>query len=1304
MAGIRVKQDISAIVQRSDLIIRGKVISTESQRKEDFRGRHNYTTVTVQILDTISGNIKGNIEDSTLSFEVVGGTVDGRVEVVSHTPVFEIDEDAIVFLEGDQRAVQLNTVKKILVYDEGVYWDDREITVESFLGALRSLGQNSRATISLEEKRQATAAGVTDKPILTNISFDKALNATCEQVTITGTNFGSTQDSGKVEIINKNKQQKIRGSVLSWSDTQIVCTVPTNLSGGSSLVTVSTNDGTGDYVLLAADCYILDKKWIGTSPVVPYKINENTSDCSGEGAAVQSAAGTWNDVGSDFTFSYAGSHSRTYPSDDGNNDIMWGTLPSDILGITTIYFWTGQPIDGADIVFNDYYTWSTKSTPYSWEIDVESIALHELGHWPSLDDLYDDADSDKVMYYQSEEGHVARQLHQCDKDGICAHWGPCPTFCSITVTSPTSSSNWATGTSHTVMWNSSSNPSSYVKIELYEGGFYYVTFTTSTPDDGSYTLTVPSYLLEGCDDYHFRVSSSSDSSCYGESDTFCVILSPPNVPTGVSASDETYCDRVQVSWTASSGATSYEIWRYTSNNSGSASKIADDTASPYDDTSAVAGTTYWYWVKAKNSGGTSGFSSPDSGYTGTTPSTPTGVSATDGTYCDRVQVSWSASSGATSYEIWRYTSNNSGSASKIADDTASPYDDTSAVAGTTYWYWVKAKNSCGTSGFSSPDSGYTGTTPSTPTGVSATDGTYTDKVPVSWSASSGATSYEIWRYTSNNSGSASKIADDSSSPYDDTSAVAGTTYWYWVKANNSCGTSGFSDGDSGYCFITPPDPPVVHAEPNMTPGLCNKISWDTVPEAKDYYAECSSDPNFLVVDYNSGWIARTYYQFCGLTGCQEYWYRVKSGLSAWSQTSQAEFQSDTLINTASTSSGDVILSGGSGTLVVDTVGSTSSSIVVGYLNSILITTETILTQIEVYLNISTSVSIEFVVYEGGSLYSDSYNRIHSSTLAGSGTGTKFYSSDSISVPLEAGKHYLIGAVWSGSAVIYYNSCSAHSSPSFGGHVGYASCSFPSPSTRTAVSSNCTFYHRYTTVPYSSGYDSPGSIASTAIDLPIDGSWNVVDFNTTTPIDTALTVDILPAAGLIPIPGYEDVSVGFDLSGISDLTIRLRANLSTNDPNGTPALHDWSVTYADPAGIESVWSNIESSIQVTLGDFEPDCDVDLDDLAVLTEQWLLEKLLADVWPDGGDGIINLPDLAVFANAWQSMPSSPNWNPKCDIAPQGGDGIVDIGDLAVFTEQWLQFGAYCADIAPLPEGDGTVNFLDFAEFASHWLEGT
>jgi hypothetical protein len=90
--------------------------------------------------------------------------------------------------------------------------------------------------------------------------------------------------------------------------------------------------------------------------------------------------------------------------------------------------------------------------------------------------------------------------------------------------------------------------------------------------------------------------------------------------------------------------------------------------------------------------------------------------------------------------------------------------------------------------------------PSAPTSVAATDGAYTDKVAITWTASSGATAYDVYRNTSNNSASSVQInvSDVAGTSYDDTSAVAGTTYWYWVKAKNAGGASGFSAGDSGY--------------------------------------------------------------------------------------------------------------------------------------------------------------------------------------------------------------------------------------------------------------------------------------------------------------------------------------------------------------------------------------------------------------------------------------------------------------------------------------------------------------------------
>ncbi len=103
----------------------------------------------------------------------------------------------------------------------------------------------------------------------------------------------------------------------------------------------------------------------------------------------------------------------------------------------------------------------------------------------------------------------------------------------------------------------------------------------------------------------------------------------------------------------------------------------------------------------------------------------------------------------------------------------------------------------------------------------------------------------------------------------------------------------------------------------------------------------------------------------------------------------------------------------------------------------------------------------------------------------------------------------------------------------------------------------------------------------------------------------------------------------------------------------------------------------------VGDINLDCRVDFRDLGVLCEQWLFEEIPADVWPDGGDGIVNFLDWAIFAKGWQIT--------------------EDYDSLAAFAEQWLKTGAsnYIADIAPPTDGDGIVNGLDYAVLAENWL---
>jgi len=70
--------------------------------------------------------------------------------------------------------------------------------------------------------------------------------------------------------------------------------------------------------------------------------------------------------------------------------------------------------------------------------------------------------------------------------------------------------------------------------------------------------------------------------------------------------------------------------------------------------------------------------------------------------------------------------------------------------------------------------------------------------------------------------------------------------------------------------------PVLGAEPEVTLGTSNIISWDPIAGVNDFYAECAEDANFTSIVYNSGWITETSFEFTGLEVGRQYWYSVKA--------------------------------------------------------------------------------------------------------------------------------------------------------------------------------------------------------------------------------------------------------------------------------------------------------------------------------------------------------------------------------------------------------------------------------------------
>ena len=156
--------------------------------------------------------------------------------------------------------------------------------------------------------------------------------------------------------------------------------------------------------------------------------------------------------------------------------------------------------------------------------------------------------------------------------------------------------------------------------------------------------------------------------------------------------------QVGLSWSASSGATSYNVKRSTTNG-GPYTTIASPTTTSYTDTGVTNGTTYYYVVSAVNAAGESANSSQVSATPQlVVPPPPTNVTATAGN--GQVGLSWSASSGATSYNVKRSTTSG-GPYTTIASPTTTSYTDTGVTNGTTYYYVVSAVNTAGQSANSS---------------------------------------------------------------------------------------------------------------------------------------------------------------------------------------------------------------------------------------------------------------------------------------------------------------------------------------------------------------------------------------------------------------------------------------------------------------------------------------------------------------------------------------------------------------------------------------------------------------------------
>ncbi len=386
--------------------------------------------------------------------------------------------------------------------------------------------------------------------------------------------------------------------------------------------------------------------------------------------------------------------------------------------------------------------------------------------------------------------------------------------------------------------------------------------------------------------YYFRVRAKNASGSSGNSNATNEITlpNPPADPSGLSATAVVATtDKINLTWTdAATNETGYEVWRSTNDNT-NFGKIADlgANSTSYQSGGLASNTTYFYKVRAVNSGGESNFSNETSALT--YPDAPTSLAvgvpaAPDGQ--TKLTLSWNAPSGSlTGYDL-EYATNSNFTGSLVASfTTASPYTLSGLTQNTTYFLRLRAKNATG----SSANSNQVSTTtlpdpPGLPTNLSAT-GISASGFTANWTAPGGPlTGYVLQVATDNGFASVVQTLNPGSGATNQpiSGLTANTTYFFRIQAQNTGGESAFSPASAPVLTLPPaPQNFAVQGGSVTTTGLT--VQWSAPPTNPDgYELRYSTDPGLAGATLLTPAGSATSQAIAGLTPNTTYYFQLKA--------------------------------------------------------------------------------------------------------------------------------------------------------------------------------------------------------------------------------------------------------------------------------------------------------------------------------------------------------------------------------------------------------------------------------------------
>ena len=517
-----------------------------------------------------------------------------------------------------------------------------------------------------------------------------------------------------------------------------------------------------------ADGYVLYRS--KTSPVKEYRANQITLN-------VISGGVTSYVVPTDFAGAY---YYKIVPLDDYNN-----RGPASTSGPITV---AGEPAPPADVV-------------------VDNPAATFTGSWSVASSSTDKYGADYCYKFNGDGSNTASFAGTLPTAGTweVSEWHPVGT-------------NRATNAHHVV--SHESGTTSYNVNQTVNGGQWNA-LGSHQFSAGAASVTIDDLF--------------SGSVIMADAIRFGYVVMPPVAPSSLTASPVGQT-AIDLAW---SDNASNERHFIVSRASSAAGPFVDlvvlgINVTSYRDNGLSADTTYYYKVRATNSGGDSGYSNTASTTTQPVPPTaPSGLAAT-AVSTSQINLVWTDNaSNETNMVVARGTASG-GPYSDIATLAANTtsYANTDLSANTTYYYVVRAVNTGGASANSAQASAKTQAgVPAAPSGLSAT-AVSASQINLVWTDNaSNETNIVVARGTASG-GPYSDIVTlgaNTTSYANTTGLSANTTYYYVVRALNAGGSSANSAQASA---ITWPAEIIVD---NTAAGFTASATWYTATSAADKY-------------------------------------------------------------------------------------------------------------------------------------------------------------------------------------------------------------------------------------------------------------------------------------------------------------------------------------------------------------------------------------------------------------------------------------------------------------------------------------